>query len=382
MRYCSRCILPDSRPGLVLGADGVCNACRFSEQRRGVDWRTRRAELERIATHAKATARERGAYDCVVPVSGGKDSTWQVVTCLELGLRVLAVTWRPPGRTSLGQRNLDNLISLGVDHFDATISPSIERRFMRAAFERTGSSAVPMHLALFALPMSVAVRWRIPLVVWGENSASEYGGRDEDALASRLDGTWIARYGATRGTTADDWLGVEGLDERDLIPYRLPSTEALATAGVDAIFLGHFLPWDEEESLRVATANGFQRRVEGPRTGRWDYADVDDDFISVHHWLKWHKFGFTRSWDNLSVEIRRNRSSREDAIAWLTRRGDERPTEDIQAFCRFVERDEAWFESVCDRYRNRSIWRHDDHSWNIPGFLIPQWRWAATQESH
>ena len=345
-----------------------------------MDWVARRSELERIAEQAKRTARERGTYDCVVPVSGGKDSTWQVVTCLNMGLRVLAVTWRTPGRTELGQRNLDNLVSLGVDHIDATISPAIERRFMRAAFERTGSSAVPMHLALFALPMSVAVRWRVPLVVWGENSATEYGGRDEDARASRLDAEWIARYGATRGTTADDWRGMENLDDRDLIPYGLPSAEALTDAGVDAIFLGHFLPWDAEESLRVATAHGFQRRVEGPRTGRWDYADVDDAFISVHHWLKWHKFGFTRSWDNLSVEIRRGRCTREAAIEWLMQRGDERPTEDIEAFCRFVERDDAWFESVCERFRNRSIWRRDGGAWTIPGFLMPNWGWAPSAE--
>jgi len=380
MRYCTRCILPDTRPGLTLGPDGVCNACRSAAQRPHVDWRARRAELERIAERARHLGRERGTYDCVVPVSGGKDSTWQVVTCLELGLRVLAVTWRPPGRTELGQQNLDNLVSLGVDHLDFTIAPDIERRFMRAAFERLGSSAIPMHLALFALPMSAAMRWRVPLVVWGENSATEYGGRDEDAHASRLDAAWIARYGATHGTTATDWLGAEGLSERDLVPYRLPDAAQLADAGVDAIFLGHFLSWDAEESLRVAEAHGFRRRAEGPRTGRWDYADVDDEFISVHHWLKWHKFGFTRSWDNLSVEIRRGRSTREQAIEWLAKRGDERPTEDIRAFCRFVERDEAWFESVCERFRNRELWRRDGSAWTIPGFLIPGWRWTPERE--
>jgi hypothetical protein len=124
-------------------------------------------------------------YDCVIPVSGGKDSTWQVVKCLEYGLNPLAVTWKTPARTEVGAQNLANLVALGVDHIDYQINPKVERRFMLKALERFGSTAVPMHMALFSIPLTVAVRFEIPLVVWGENSALEYGGATNVRLPSQ-----------------------------------------------------------------------------------------------------------------------------------------------------------------------------------------------------
>ena len=130
MKWCRSCILPDTRPNLTLDADGVCNACRNHGTKRQIDWNARAAALRDAVATAKAAA---SGYDCLIPVSGGKDSTWQTVKCLELGLKPLAVTWRPPGRTAIGQRNLDNLIGLGVDHIDYSIDPEVERKLMLKA---------------------------------------------------------------------------------------------------------------------------------------------------------------------------------------------------------------------------------------------------------
>src|SRR3989344_9195869 len=128
--YCAVCVLPNTRPGLVLDDKGVCNACRQSAQEE-VDWKQRKQDWEKVVFEAKE---KQAVYDCVIPVSGGKDSTWQTVMCLEHGLRPLAVTWRTPARTKLGQKNLDNLISLGVDHIDWSVNPTIERTFMLETF--------------------------------------------------------------------------------------------------------------------------------------------------------------------------------------------------------------------------------------------------------
>ena len=117
MQWCQRCVLPDTRPNLAIGPDGVCNACRHHQTKPDIDWAGARAAASRCPEAARHR-RSRGRYDCLIPVSGGKDSTWQVVTCLELGLKPLAVTWRTPARTAIGQRNLDNLVALGVDHID------------------------------------------------------------------------------------------------------------------------------------------------------------------------------------------------------------------------------------------------------------------------
>jgi N-acetyl sugar amidotransferase len=372
MRYCSRCILPETRPGLVLDADSVCSACRsHSRKTSSIDWRARGRRFEEIVD----AARRRGAdWDCVVPVSGGKDSTWQVVTCLEHELRVLAVTWRTPGRTALGARNLQNLVELGVDHVDFTINPTVERRFMLATLERAGTPAIPMHLALFNLPLTVAARFEVPLVVWGENSALEYVGDEPAAESFDLDSEWIAKYGAVHGTTADDWVSAD-LPARDLAPYRQPPDALLQRSGARAVFLGMFFEWDPVTTFRVARDHGFEAS-EQPRTGFYEYADIDDDFISIHHWLKWHKFGFTRVWDNLSLEIRNGRISRDDAIETVRRLGDQEPREDIRVFSEWIGITPERFDAIADGFRNPDVWKREGGRWRIEGFLVDDWDWG------
>lgn len=374
MKWCRTCLLPDTRPNLSIGADGVCNACRSHGSKRDIDWAARRVQLD----HVVAAARERAAgngYDCLIPVSGGKDSTWQTVKCLEMGLRPLAVTWKTPGRTDLGRRNLENLIALGVDHIDWQINPKVEARFMVKAFERFGSTAIPMHMALFNIPLTLATRLRIPLVVWGENSAFEYGARDEADTGFSLDAEWLRTYGVTHGTAAADWVD-DDLTAKDLAGYFGPSVGDLDAAGVRAIFLGYYLPWDPVETKAVAERHGFVADAAGPRTGYYDFADIDDHFISIHHWLKWYKFGFTRLFDNLSLEIRNGRMSRDEALDILQRAGDQTPHADIGRFCTFAGIPPERFHAIAESFRNSGIWtRRDDGVWHMPDFLLPDWPW-------
>jgi N-acetyl sugar amidotransferase len=377
VRWCRRCVLPDSRPNLVLDGDGVCNACRSHATKRDIDWAARAAQLVEVASSARRRAKPNG-YDCVVPVSGGKDSTWQTIKCLELGLKPLAVTWKTPARTEIGRRNLDNLVRLGVDHIDWQISPTVEARFMVKAFERSGSTAIPMHLALFNIPLTVAAAFSIPLVVWGENSAFEYGAAAEADMGFQLDAEWLRTYGVTHGTTAADWVSPD-LTPKDLAGYFGPSPDQLAAADVRAIFLGYYLPWDPEETRRAAEAHGFRADTGRARTGYYDFADIDDDFIAIHHWMKWYKFGFTRLFDNLSLEIRNGRLSRERAIEIIAATGDQTPAADIASFCAFAGIPASRFFAAAEQFRNHHIWRQRaDGTWWIPDFLIPGWSWGPS----
>ena len=374
MRYCTNCILPDTRPGLEFDADGVCSACRSHAAKEGpdIDWAQRGAQFGEIAAEVQ---RRQRPWDCVIPVSGGKDSTWQVVMCLEHGLHPLAVTWRTPGRTELGERNLRNLVDLGVDHVDFTVNPVVERRFLVASLAEYGTTAIPMHLALFNIPLTIAVRYEIPLVIWGENTALEYVGDAEDAGSFQLTNAWIRKYGAVHGTSAADWVSEE-LTARDLAAYYGPTDPELDAAGVRALFLGMFFEWDPQRTFEVASAHGFRASETGPRTGFYDYADIDDDFISIHHWLKWFKFGFTRVWDNLSLEIRNGRLTREQAIEAVAELGDQTPHEDIRAFCAYVGIEEDRFFSIAETFRNGDVWTQRDGVWQIDDFLIPNWKWT------
>lgn len=373
MKYCTRCVLPYTRPGIVFDEQGNCNCARKADKDL-IDWKQREALFREVVANAKARARPNG-HDCVIPVSGGKDSTWQVVKALEHGLRPLCVTWRPPARTSLGQKNLDNLRRLGVDHIDWSINPDVEKKFTLKAFERFGSTAVPMHMAIFSIPLRVAVAFRIPLVVWGENSAFEYGGEEEQRQGFKLDREWVRRHGVTHETTARDWVS-EDLSEKDIASYFGPSEEELAAANTTAVFLGYYFRWEPHESARIARSNGFS---EGrARTGVWDFADIDDDFISLHHWLKWYKFGFTRSYDNLSIDIRNGLITRDNALTTLRKRGDETPHADIEKWCDWLGITKARFFEIAEQFRNKEIWtKNDTGTWEIRDFLIPDWKWDS-----
>ena len=375
MRYCRRCILPDTRPGIILDQEGVCAGCRGHDRKQsGIDWIAREEQLRELAAEAKTRAR--GSYDCIVPVSGGKDSWNQIaVAKSELGLSVLAVTWKTPGRTDLGQHNLDAMVrNLGVDHIDYAISPDVERKFMIAAFERKGATAIPMHFAIFSLPYRLASQFHVPLVLWGENPQLEFGGTEREQLSTVLDKHWMRKHGVNNNTDVGDWVGQEGLTEKDLVAYRLPETTGFAPI---SIFLGAFRRWNSFENAKRARALGF-READVPKLGTWSFADVDCHFIAIHHFLKWYKFGITRAFDNLSVEIREGLIGRKAAIRRLADVGMQVPHDDIERFCRFVGRSTAWFWNVAETFRNLDVWKRDGNGdWHIPGFIVKDWRWSS-----
>jgi len=378
LRYCRTCILPHTRPNLEFDDAGNCN-CATAAKKDAVDWAAREAEFRRLVAAARGRTRP---YDCVIPVSGGKDSTWQVVTALEHGLKPLCVTWKAPARNELGRRNLANLINLGVEHVDFSVSPKTERCFTLKAFERLGSPALPMHMALHALPLQFAVNGRIPLILWGENSAYEYGSDDHTLTGVHLNERWLTKFGVTNGTTASDWID-DDLTASDLAPYYWASEEAQAEAGVTAVFLGHYFRWDPHHAFEVAERAGFTAAAQ-PTTGYYRFADIDDDFlITIHHWMKWYKFGFTRLWDNLSLEIRNGRISRGQAIEMVAARGEETPFQEIARFCDYVDITQDRFFEIAERFRNPDIWKKGrDGVWRLEGFPIDTWRWAQPGKVH
>ena len=373
MQYCRVCILPDSRPNLVLNNKGICNACESSSTKRSIDWIQRENQFLTLVSSIKRLQRD---WDCIIPVSGGKDSTWQVVKALEYGLKPLCLTWKTPVRTSLGRKNLQNLIDLGVDHFDISINPEIEKIFSVKTLEKMGSPAIPMHMALFSLPIKFAYKFEIPLILWGENSAVEYGdGGDSSTTGSTLTTKWFKKFGVTNGTKYLDWVD-EDLSERSLELYGAPCPELIEKKNIRSIFLGHYFKWSPKIAYETAKKFGFQSLDSKPITGIYKFADVDDAFIiSIHHWIKWFKFGFTRSWDNLSLEIRSGNISRQEAILQLSTMGIEEPKDHVIQFCEWANISVDRFNSIMEKFRNTKIWHHQDGKWLIPDFLIRSWRW-------
>ena len=371
MKYCKKCILPDTRPNLLIGSDGICNACKNHDKKPNINWNSRAQDFKKLVEHVVKTS---DSYDCLIPVSGGKDSTWQTKVCLDHGLTPLAVTWATPARTEIGQKNLENLISLGVDHIDYRINPKVEKTFMWKAFQLHGSTALPMHMAIFSIPQNIAVKFKIPLIIYGENSAFEYGDTQNATQGFEMNAEWLKKFGVTAGTGPEDWLQ-HGFRKKELAGYKRPTAQTLNEHNIRAIFLGQYFRWDPEDVKNFANKIGFQFQDGKRKTGLYDYADIDDDFISVHHWMKWYKFGFTRLFDNLSLEIRNQRITREDAINKVIELGDQTPYEDIEKCCEFMEVNTEQFYKVAEKFRNHAIWTKQGDKWLIKDFIIKNWEW-------
>ena len=370
IQYCKKCLLPNSRPGIIIDENGISNVWKDSNKKI-INFKEKKLQFKELVKYAKKNSK---GYDCIVPVSGGKDSTWQVIKCLENGLNVLAVTWKTPARTKIGQINLDNLVSLGVDHIDYQVNPKVEKKFIYKSFKKFGTTALPMHMALFNIPLTIAVRFKIPLVVWGENSAVEYGSGNDLYKGFRMNSAWLKKYGVMHGTLAEDWIS-EDLSRKDLTPYFGPNDVEIDKAGVRAVFLGQYFKWDPEETQKIASLNGFKARESGPKTGYYNYADIDDDFISIHHFMKWYKFGFTRLFDNLALEIKNGRLTKEIALEIIKKHGIQEPKDDIKKFCKFLNITENHFYEIAETFRNKDIWSLEKGKWKIKNFPIPDWCW-------
>jgi hypothetical protein len=178
----------------------------------------------------------------------------------------------------------------------------------------------------------------------------------------------------TNGTTVEDWYD-ETLTSDRLGPLVLPSDGELAAKSIRAIFLGHYFHWDPERSRAIAARHGFEARSDGARVGHYDYVNIDDDMIGVHHHPKWHKFGITRTWDTLSMEIRAGRLTRTEALAFVRAHGDETPWDDIALFCRYLRISQPEYFAILERFRNRELWQRRDGRWCIDNFLIPDFPW-------
>jgi len=252
--YCNRCVMPGTKPDLQIDEQGVCNACRAYEARKEIDWAARRqdllSQLERY--------RQNGSnWDCIVPVSGGKDSTYQVVRMLELGLNPLCVTSTTCDFAQIGRDNVENLKSLGVDHIQFSPNPVVRARLNRIGLTEVGDISWPEHVGIFTIPVRAAVQFNVPLIVWGENPQHEYGGPATAAENNVLTRRWLEEFGGLLGMRVSDLGSTYGFEPRHLLPYQYPSDEDLQRVGVTGLFLGYYLPWDGLSNALIAQANGF-----------------------------------------------------------------------------------------------------------------------------
>jgi N-acetyl sugar amidotransferase len=361
LSYCKRCVMPDTKPDLLLDEKGVCNACRSYEKRRETDWDARYLEL--VAVLEKYRHRDGSNWDCIVPVSGGKDSTYQVVRMLQLGLNPLCVTSSTCDLSTLGRQNIENLKRLGVDYVEMSPNSLIRARLNRVGLLQVGDISWPEHVGIFTIPVRAAVQFNVPLIVWGENSQNEYGGPAAAADNNVLNRRWLEEFGGLLGMRVSDLIGMEGIEAKHLISYTYPSDEELSRVGVTGLFLGHYLPWDGLANTLIAQANGFRtydKVVEGSMV---NYENLDNHQTGIHDYFKFLKFGFGRATDLACLHVRRGRLTRQDGLEAVRKLDGLFPWEylgkSLDEILRPLEMTVDDFIRVCDRFTNKKIFKRD-----------------------
>jgi N-acetyl sugar amidotransferase len=216
LKYCIKCVLPNTKPHLPFDGEGVCDACLNYENRSLVDWVAKKKELKEVLNRYRSE--DKSSWDCVVPVSGGKDSTFQVIKVLQLGFNPLCVTATTCDLSEVGRKNIENIKSLGVDLVEFSPNPVVRKKLNRIGLTKVGDIAWPEHVGIFTIPVRVAVQFGVPLIIWGENSQNEYGGPDGARDSKTLDRRWLEEFGGLLGLRVSDLSDMDGIETKHLIP--------------------------------------------------------------------------------------------------------------------------------------------------------------------
>jgi N-acetyl sugar amidotransferase len=315
MIYCKECLMPTTRPEQVF-VDGVCDACHSAKDKHeGIDWAARETEFREILDRYRGDGTK---YDCIIPVSGGKDSFYQAITMRDkYGMTPLCVTHTPCELTEVGAKYLTFLRDQGFDLVQISGNRKTYRELVRIGFFKLGDCCWPEHIGIFTVPARVAVNYNIPRLIWGENSQFEYGGPATHKENNFLDRNWLEQFQMSGHRLSD--VVHDGIDLNDIKTLHYPSDEDIRRVGVTGLFLGYFEKWDSKRNTDLCLSLGWNKKPDGPVEGAYnDIENLDCKWIGgLHDYMKFIKYGYGRATDQLCIEIRAGRMTRNEAIEAL-----------------------------------------------------------------
>lgn len=361
INYCKKCLFPNTKPDLYFDSSGVCDACNSAETKwnpeKMIDWTKRAKEFESILSNLPKNR----IYDCVIPVSGGKDSTYQTFRLVKKhGLKALAVTFDQFDQTPIGEHNLRILKEIGVDHIHFTLNPNILKMLVLRGFEEVGDLYWVNHVGIFSVPTRVATWMNIPLVIYGENPQFEYGGPPESRKPQPMNMRWRQEFGGLRGLREEDLLD-DKISARDLEILRFPRDSL--TKGISGLFYGDYYRWDPTDHTRFIKQLGWCSLENPPAGSSSADENCDMEFIDIREHIKYLKFGYGRATDQLNIEIRSGQITREDALQKVRSLDGRVSEESIKRFCEYVNINRNYFDILIDRFVNKNLFVKTNNTW-------------------
>lgn len=374
MKYCKKCLQPDTRPHIKFTDEGICYACDYQNKiNYEIDWDERKKQIQEIATWAKKIAKEKGTHDCVIGVSGGKDSTFQAIYAREeLGLNCLLVNLAPDGITKWGARNIENLIQQGFDTMMLRPNPKIWKKVIKYALYKYGNPVKPTEYPLWASTYITALNNGIPLIIQGENAGLTLGvvegvGTSDNALDVNLLDTMA-------GGNASDWE-VEGIKLNELFWYQFPDKQKFKEVNIRAIWLNYYAKeWSRSHNTEFSLAHGFKGRDghDPNLTGRLSpYGSVDaESHQIVNQMIKYYKFGFGCVTDEVCYAIREGKMSREEGLELVKKYDGKCGDVYLNEFCDYIEISVDEFWRAIEKFVNKNLFfKNSSGNWE-PKFQV------------
>ncbi len=365
VKFCNRCVVSNQRPRIRFDDDGICSACQFAEKKaKTIDWRLRENLLIKLLEKHR---RRDGQFDVIVPASGGKDSGY-VAHLLKhkYGMHPLTVTWAPHIFSDIGWKNFQSFIHSGFDNILGTPNGKVHRKMTKLAFELIGDPFLPFIYGQKNFPIRIAVNYKIPLVMYGENGEVEYGGSgdNEDSPTHNLDQDMTKHYFS--GLDPED-LEKKGISKADLTMYTLPTQKEINDLKIECHFMGYYRKWIPQENYYYAQRHtGFLANPEGRSEGTYSkYASIDDRIDGFHYYLSFIKFGIGRATSDAAHEIRDGHITREEGVSLVQRFDGEFPAKHFAEFLDYCQMTEKHFWKVVDSFRSPHIWKKKNNKWKL-----------------
>ena len=373
--FCKRCLYSTTHPlGLTLDHEGICSGCRIHEEKDTLDWSARWEMLRgKVNPYRNVTGAN---YDCIVPVTGAQDSYYIVHLVKEkLGLNPLLVSYNKYFNTPLGIRNLANLrIRFNCDILYQNINPVSVKNITRSTLRQFGSIYWPILAGQTVFPVQTAVRYKVPLIIWGAHQGLEQVGM----FSHKHEVEMTRRYRKDHdlmGREADDLLSVfDTLNEGDIWQYRYPADEALNAVGVRGIYLGNYVRWDPKDQHELMIREkGYQTSRFNRTFDSYDYVDCFN-YMDIHDLLKLYKHGYSKVTDHASREIRFGRLTRDEGLS-LVIRHEQASLAYSRTFCDWLGVTQRALQFLMDQHRSLKFWNQiEPGKWDFNGLSAYQRR--------
>lgn len=362
--WCKNCLNMSTRPRITFDKRGWCNACVWMEERKKIDWRERGNELVELLRKHKSKS---GNFDCIVPVSGGKDGSYISYQLKnKYGVNPLTVTVRPALETDLGDSNLKSFIESGFDHLHITPNAEVMLALNKHGFIEKGFPYYGWLIALHAGVLRIAYNFGINLLFYAEDGEIEYGGSIENKNIATFQSSYTKRVYLEDGY--EKVLAKIETDDSKLSFFRFPEESKLNK--IDNTHWSYFEPWDSYRNYVVAKEHCGLKEKEFTNSGTFtNFSQNDQAFYALHTYMMYLKFGFGRATQDAGIEIRRGAMDRDQALNLVSLYDNCYPDELVETYLDYYQMTKKEFDEIIDKWTNKDLFKKDNDVW-VPKFVV------------